>query len=125
MLILPKFLWSDWERVRQQRPKDLRLEEEQKRAPHREPCRCTIFSKPDRGRPAGFDCVSLGPTEFKELFRRNFGVLLHPRDLGVLVSPRGRVSLKIQLLSLVLSEMVVESGDRGRRCALRRRWHWH
>eukprot|EP00903_Cladosiphon_okamuranus_P018874 g17360.t1 len=34
----------------------------------------------------GFDCVSLGPTEFKELFRRNFGVLLHPRDLGILVS---------------------------------------
>ncbi|CAM9103461.1 unnamed protein product [Ectocarpus sp. 6 AP-2014] len=34
----------------------------------------------------GFDCVSLGPTEFKELFRRNFGVLLHPGDLGVLVS---------------------------------------
>ncbi|CAM9332632.1 unnamed protein product, partial [Scytosiphon promiscuus] len=34
----------------------------------------------------GFDCISLDPTQFKELFRRNFGVLLHPRDLGVLVS---------------------------------------
>lgn len=34
----------------------------------------------------GFDCVSLGPTQFKELFRRNFGVLLHPRDLGILVN---------------------------------------
>lgn len=38
------------------------------------------------GLVTGFDCVSLGPTEFKELFRRNFGVLLHPRDLGILVS---------------------------------------
>ncbi|CAM9583157.1 unnamed protein product, partial [Hapterophycus canaliculatus] len=35
---------------------------------------------------AGFDCISLDPTQFKELFRRNFGVLLHPQDLGILVS---------------------------------------
>lgn len=34
---------------------------------------------------AGFDCVSLDPTQFKELFRRHFGVLLNARELGVLV----------------------------------------
>lgn len=43
----------------------------------------------------GFDCVSLGPTEFKELFRRNFGVLLHPRDLGILVSRALAVLLRV------------------------------
>lgn len=33
----------------------------------------------------GFDTGSLDPTQFKELFRRNFGVLLNPKDLGILV----------------------------------------
>lgn len=34
---------------------------------------------------AGFDCVSLDPTQFKELFRRHFGVLLTAQELGILV----------------------------------------
>lgn len=34
---------------------------------------------------AGFDCVSVDPTQFKELFRRHFGVLLNARELGILV----------------------------------------
>lgn len=33
----------------------------------------------------GFDAVSLDPTQFKELFRRNFGVLLTAKELGILV----------------------------------------
>jgi Ca2+-binding EF-hand superfamily protein len=37
------------------------------------------------GRISGFDSVSLSPTEFREVFRRNFGVLLSPSELGALV----------------------------------------
>lgn len=54
----------------------------------------TLRNENRGGGRTGFDCVSLGPTEFKELFRTNFGVLLHPRDLGVLV----RVTLLLLLL---------------------------
>ncbi|CAM9862878.1 unnamed protein product, partial [Choristocarpus tenellus] len=49
----------------------------------------TIATKWDpvkNGSLRGFESVSLGPTEFKELFRTNFGVLLKPRELGILVS---------------------------------------
>ena len=39
-----------------------------------------------KGPLRGFDCISLGPTEFREQLKRNFSILLNARELGALVA---------------------------------------